>query len=298
VEVKLDFLDATDFSTYKLKAEFNTQKKVAGFFDVAEKNEKNQRIRNGLFNLISNVILFEEPRSGGQLFHFRFAMEKTVSFNRLPLDQQHKLKEIYNNYFFNRQDQAWMKEAMHKLPYLRRATNMLICGEDLGMVPRCVPEVMSQLGFLSLEIQRMPKKQGAEFFYPQEAPYLSVITPSTHDMSTVRGWWKEERSRITAFYHNVLGQDNEPPSLCEPWISRAIILQHLNSPAMWSIFQLQDLLGMNEKLCRENPQEERINVPANPDNHWKYRMHLYLEDLLNEQEFNNEIRTYVEHSGR
>jgi 4-alpha-glucanotransferase len=56
------------------------------------------------------------------------------------------------------------EEAMHKLPYLKRATNMLICGEDLGMVPHCVPDVMEQLGILSLEIQRMPKKSGIRIF--------------------------------------------------------------------------------------------------------------------------------------
>ena len=191
-----------------------------------------------------------------------------------------------------------MKEAMHKLPYLKRATNMLICGEDLGMVPHCVPDVMQQLGILSLEIQRMPKKSESEFFLPAEAPYLSVITPSTHDMSTIRGWWEEDKTKITSFYRHVLGHYGDPPFYCEPWINRAIIIQHLYSPAMWSIFQLQDILGMSETLRRENPHEERINVPADPNNEWKYRMHILLEDLINEDEFNAELRDYIESSGR
>jgi len=191
-----------------------------------------------------------------------------------------------------------MKEAMHKLPYLKRATNMLICGEDLGMVPHCVPDVMEQLGILSLEIQRMPKKSGSEFFLPEEGPYLSVITPSTHDMSTIRGWWEEDRKKIISFYHHVLGHYGNPPVYCEPWVNRAIIIQHLYSPAMWSIFQLQDILGMSEKLRRENPNEERINVPADPNNEWKYRMHILLEDLINENEFNEELGDYIRTSGR
>ena len=98
---------------------------------------------------------------------------------------------FYINYFFHRQDEFWRKEAMYKLPKLMRSTNMLVCGEDLGMVPTCVPEVMRQLGILSLEIQRMPKQSNEEFLFPKDAPYLSVITPSTHDMSTIRGWWEE-----------------------------------------------------------------------------------------------------------
>src|SRR5258705_1694392 len=243
-------------------------------------------------------MLFEDPGIKGKQFHFRIGADKTISFRFLNNDQKQKLYDLYINYFFNRQDVFWMKEAMHKLPYLKRATNMLICGEDLGMVPRCVPDVMEQLGILSLEIQRMPKKSGSEFFLPEEAPYLSVITPSTHDMSTIRGWWEEDRKKIISFHHHALGHYGEPPVFCEPWVNRAIIIQHLYSPAMWSIFQLQDILGMSERLRRENPHEERINNPANPKNYWRYRMHISLEDLVKQKEFNEELKGYVVHSGR
>lgn len=187
---------------------------------------------------------------------------------------------------------------MHKLPMLKAATNMLVCGEDLGMVPECVPDAMKQTGILSLEIQRMPKDPEKEFFHPNDAPYLSVITPSTHDMSTVRGWWEENREKTQHFYNQVMGQWGEAPQYCEAWINRAIIMQHLYSPAMWSIFQLQDLLGMSETLRRENPHDERINIPANPKNYWQYRMHISLEDLLKEDAFNEELKGYVENSGR
>jgi len=175
---------------------------------------------------------------------------------------------------------------------------MLICGEDLGMVPHSVPDVMKRLGILSLEIQRMPKDMNKEFFHPQDAPYLSVITPSTHDMSTIRGWWEEDRTKTEKFYYSVLQGTGEVPFFCEPWINRAIVLQHLYAPAMWSIFQIQDLLGMSEELRRENPHEERINNPANPKHYWRYRMHISLEQLLKETAFNKELRDYIINSGR
>ncbi len=297
-KVKEEFVNTNDFASYDLKPEFSTQRNVEKYFESIESNEVNIKLKSGIFDLISNVILFEEEGTQGEKFHFRISMEKTLSFRHLDQDYQQKLKILYIDYFYRRQDDFWMKEAMHKLPYLKRATNMLICGEDLGMVPHCVPEVMQQLGILGLEIQRMPKKPGTDFFHPNDAPYLSVITPSTHDMSTIRGWWEEDKIKITSFYHHVMGQKGDPPYYCEPWINRAIVLQHLHSPAMWSIFQLQDILGMSVKLRKENPHEERINVPADPNNHWKYRMHLFLEDLLREKEFNEELRDYVELSGR
>ncbi len=280
----------------ELKEAFNTQRKVQDHF--AEQNDNENKIKYGLFNLISNVILFEEENSQGQKFHFRIGMDQTLSFRDLDEHSKNALKNLYVNYFFRRQDEFWKKEAMHKLPGLKHSTNMLICGEDLGMVPDCVPDVMQQLGILSLEIQRMPKEKNAEFFHPNDAPYMSVVTPSTHDMSTIRGWWEEDRDKTQRFYNIIMGRYGQAPYFCEAWINREIVLQHLYSPAMWSIFQLQDLMGINERLRRENPDDERINIPANPNHYWKYRMHLTLEDLLKEEEFNEEVKNYVSASAR
>lgn len=175
---------------------------------------------------------------------------------------------------------------------------MLICGEDLGMVPKPVPAVMKLLGILSLEIQRMPKDMNQEFFHPATAPYLSVVTPSTHDMSPVRSWWEEDREVTEKFFNTVMGQHGEAPRTCEAWISKAIILQHLYSPAMWSIFQLQDLMGMDENIRRSDYESERINIPAIPFHYWRYRMHIPLEQLIKEQNFISELKKYVEASGR
>src|SRR5690606_32461487 len=150
----------------------------------------------------------------------------------------------------------------------------------------------------SLEIQRMPKDVKRLFFHPNDAPYLSVVTPSTHDMSTIRGWWEEDRAKTQHFFNHELGQFGEAPYFCEPWINKAIVLQHLYSPAMWSIFQLQDLLGIDGELRRINPAEERINVPADPKHYWRYRMHIPLEQLLKEKAFNQELSGYIKDSGR
>lgn len=296
--VKENFLVPNDFGSYDLAPAYKTQVQIEKHFSQLEETEENEAMKMGLLDMISNVILFEEPGSQGQEFHFRISMEKTYSYQHLIPHVQEKLKALYINYFFRRQDDFWFKEAMHKLPQLKAATNMLVCGEDLGMVPHCVPDVMQQLGILSLEIQRMPKDPKKEFFHPNDAPYMSVITPSTHDMSTIRGWWEENREKTQQFYNHVMGQWGDAPQFCEAWINRAIIMQHLYSPAMWSIFQLQDILGMSETLRREKPQEERINNPANPKNYWQYRMHITLEDLIKEKEFNEELNGYVVNSGR
>ena len=298
VEQARAFVDPEPGGTYRMKPEFDTQRKVEAWFALQEPGANEEKLRQGLFDLISNVILFEDSTAAGEKFHFRFSMESTASFRHLPADVQQKLRELYVNYFFRRQDEFWRREAMQKLPALKRCTDMLICGEDLGLVPACVPDVMKQLGILSLEIQRMPKDPKREFFHPNDAPYLSVVTPSTHDMSTVRGWWEEDAEKTQHFYTHELGQYGPAPQFCEPWISKAILLQHLFSPAQWAVFQFQDLMGISGTLRRENPQEERINVPANPRHYWRYRMHIPLEDLLHETALNDEIQGYIASAGR
>jgi 4-alpha-glucanotransferase len=296
--VKTNFLNALKDGFYELTIAFSTQRAVEKYFIPLEKNDFNNKIKYGLYNLISNVILIEEEGSLGQQFHFRIAMESTSSFRYLHWNTQQQLKDLYVNYFYRRQDNFWREEAMKKLPQLKSSTNMLVCGEDLGMVPDCVPDVMKQLGILSLEIQRMPKDPTKEFFHPADAPYLSVVTPSTHDMSTIRGWWEEDRMRTQRFYNYQLGQWGDAPYFCEAWINKLIVQQHLHSPAMWSIFQLQDLFGIDDNIRRENPHDEQINIPADPQNYWRYRMHIDLEDLVKQKDFNEELKAQIEAAGR
>lgn len=291
-----NYVKVTFFNGNSLKEEFNTQQKVENYF--VKTKTTNENIKKGLFNLIANIILIEEEGSNKEWFNFRISITATSSYKYLDKTTQDQLHSLYVNYFYYKQDEFWKKEALQKLPSIKRTTRMLVCGEDLGMVPHCVPEVMNQLSMLSLEIQRMPKKSGIEFFNPADAPYLSVVTPSTHDMSTIRGWWMEDRLKTQRFFNAILNDLGEAPHACEWWISKKIIEQHLQSPAMWSIFQIQDILGMSELLRNKNIEEERINVPANPAHYWRYRMHISLEELIKQKEFTSSIRKMIVDAGR
>jgi 4-alpha-glucanotransferase len=296
--VKRQFLDVTSPGTYALKPQFATQRDVERYFAPLPKEKPETRLKPGLFDLISNVLLIEVPDSAGREYHFRLGMEQTSSFRKLDKETQTRLAELGVDYFFRRQDNGWRREALPKLFALKRVTNMLICGEDLGMIPDCVPDVMRQLGLLSLEIQRMPKTLLAHFLRPANAPYLSVVTPSTHDMSTIRGWWQEDKKLTQLFFNQELQQNGEAPPECETWISREIVRRHLDSPAMWSVFQLQDLLGLDRALRCPDVNAERINVPAIPNYYWRYRMHLRLEELGRAEDFIRLVGNLVRQSGR
>ena len=209
------------------------------------------------------------------------------------------LGDLYIDFFYRRHNEFWKHNAMDKLSALLGSTNMLACGEDLGMIPACVPEVMQRLNILSLEIQRMPKDPAQTFADPARYPYGSVCTTSTHDMSPIRAWWEEDRALSQRFYNEALGCGGAAPYFCEPWVCRRIVEQHLWSPAMLVILPLQDWLSISPELrYKGNPADERINVPAIPRYHWDYRMHLSLEELLAAKDFNTDVATLVKSSGR
>ena len=206
---------------------------------------------------------------------------------------------LYIDFFYRRHNEFWKHNAMGKLSALLGSTNMLACGEDLGMIPACVPEVMQRLNILSLEIQRMPKDPAQTFADPARYPYGCVCTTSTHDMSPIRAWWEEDRALSQRFYNEALGCGGAAPYFCEPWVCRRIVEQHLWSPAMLVILPLQDWLSISPELrYKGNPADERINVPAIPRYHWDYRMHLSLEELLAAKDFNTDVATLVKSSGR
>lgn len=293
-DIRTRFL--TDFgdNRYQLKPEVNTQAKV----QHALNDKADASLKDGLFQLIANVIMFEEEGSDRKKFHFRFDITSTSSYQHLSDYTKHKLYELYVSYFYERQNEFWKHQGLRKLTPLKNSTNMLVFGENLGMVPPCVPVVMNELAIIGLDVERMPKDSNHEFSDVGAASYLTAVIPSTHDMSTIREWWQEDREKTQKYYNYLLHHYGEAPAKCEPWISEEIISEQLNSPAMWTILQLQDLFEISGDLRRKDPEKERINDPANSDNHWNYRIHIPLETMNKSQEFNNKISAMIIRSGR
>lgn len=297
-----EYLQEYSSGKYEFKSQFNSQRKIKEHIDAIIENDPATAghynwIRFNLYRLHGEVIFMEAPLSDGKAFNPRIAFHATYSFQELDHYTRTKLDELYNHYFYHRHNEFWRESAMRKLPAIKAATEMLICGEDLGMVPASVPGVMNELSILSLAIQRMPNDDRV-FWHPSDTPYLSVTSTGSHDMSTLREWWQEDTDKTQRFYQTILGQGGKAPYFCEPWIARDIIIQHLHSPSMWAIFPIQDIIAMDASLRKENPESERINVPANPQHYWRYRFHLTNEQLLKQENFNGFLRQMVDQGGR
>lgn len=242
--------------------------------------------------------LFIGDKHDSNKFHPRINMHLTEAYQTLDDAQKEALNRIYDDFFYHRNEELWKAEALKKLPKIIEASDMLVCGEDLGMVPACVPEVMQQLNILSLEVQRMPKKFGATFVNPKENPYLSVDTTSTHDTSTIRGWWEENGETTNRFYREMLGHHEGAPYFAEPWVCKEIVRQHLESSSMWTILPIQDFIAMDGDFRWDQTQREQINIPANPHHHWCYKMHQSLEEILERQYLNDMLSEMIKESGR
>jgi len=295
-EVKEKYLDRLDDERYQMKPEVDTQRKVEALFaDVT--NEKELWLRDGLYALISDVLFVRDHTNPG-VFHPRISAQLDFIYESLYDNDKAAFNRLYNDYFYRRNNQFWYQEAMKKLPKLVQATRMLVCAEDLGMVPDCVPWVMDELKILSLELQSMPKDPSVKFGHLSRNSYRSVCTISSHDMPTLRMWWDENIQRTQEYYNTMLYRQGSAPHPLPGWLASDIISRHLTSPSMLCILSIQDWLATDEALRLPDADAERINIPANPKHYWRYRMHLNIEDLAADKRFVQNITEMISQSGR
>ncbi|MDE6023576.1 MAG: 4-alpha-glucanotransferase, partial [Muribaculaceae bacterium] len=296
-EVKDTYLEEISAGQYRLKDFVDNQRKVTDYFSKLTPDEKNTRIKDALMGLIDDVLFIEDPYQKGH-YHPRISAQFTYQFRALTDYERWCFNRLYNDFFYHRMNDFWYGKAMWKLPPLLDSTGMLTCAEDLGMIPDCVPEVMHKLQILALEIQRMPKDPKTEFGETWNYPYYSVCTTSTHDMDGIRAWWEQDPAATQRFFNYVLKEPGQAPYYAEPWICGKIIDLHLKSPSMLCILPLQDWLSTDSGLRRDNPHDELINIPANSQHYWRYRMHLPIESLLAADSFNAGLAAWIEEANR
>ena len=294
--VKENFLMARSYGLYDLKSEFNTQRKVRDYFE-GRADENSLWIRDGLYRLISGVLFLEDPRQPN-MYHPRIGVYNEPVFDALTNEEKDAFMRLYNNFFYQRHNFFWGGEATRRLTEVFGKTRMLCCAEDLGMLPDCVAPVLDYLRILTLEIQSMPKQNGFEFTHLDGNPYRSVATFSTHDMAPLRLWWEESPERTQRYYVAMLQKQGRAPEHLPAHLAEEIIARHLYCPSMMCMLSLQDWLAMDGELRSKNPREERINVPSDPYNRWKYRMHITIEELLKADKYNSKLRTMITRSKR
>ena len=290
-EVVEKYLDHKHDDIFALKPEYDTERKIEAAFKGKD-NMDDVWVRDGLYALASDVLFVRDDNDPNK-FHPRITAQLNFMYEALYDSDKEKFNRLYNDYYYRRNNNFWYNEAMKKLPVLVQATRMLVCAEDLGMVPDCVAWVMDQLRILSLELQQMPKDPKVRFGILSRNPYRSVCTLSTHDMPTLRQWWDEDYERTQVYYSSMLYRGGAAPHPLPGWLARDIIANQLTCPSMLCILSLQDWFALDEKLRLPDADAERINIPANPRHYWRYRMHINIEDLIADKEYNDAIKELV-----
>lgn len=281
---------------FSLKPEYDTERKIEAAF-VGKNSTDDIWIRDGLYALVANVLFVRDDNDCNK-FHPRITAQLNFMYEALVDSDKEKFNRLYNNYYYRRNNNFWYNEAMKKLPVLVQATRMLVCAEDLGMVPDCVAWVMNELRILSLELQQMPKDPSVRFGELWKNPYRSVCTLSTHDMPTLRQWWDEDMERTQDYYNSQLYRSGAAPHPLPGWLAKEIVVNQLACPSMLCVLLLQDWFAIDEKLRFADANAERINIPANPRHYWRYRMHLNIEDLIANKEYNDNIKELIRQTGR
>lgn len=295
-EVKEKYLQHDHDNIFSLKPEYDTERKIEAAFE-GKTTDKDIWLRDGLYAMVEDV-LFVRDRQNPNMFHPRITAQLNFMYEALWQNDKDAFNRLYNDYFYRRNNDFWYREAMKKLPLLSQATRMLVCAEDLGMVPDCVQWVMNELRILSLELQSMPKDPSVEFGHLSRNPYRSVCTLSTHDMPTLRQWWDEDYDRTQKYYNSMLYRGGAAPHPLPGWLARDIVSRQLTSPSMLCILSLQDWFAIDERIRLADANAERINIPANPKHYWRYRMHMTIEQLLADRDYNDQVKELVDEAGR
>ena len=293
------FLAQSSSHHFVLKPFCDTQRKIERLFtsDDVDANLRSESIKSGLFAIANEVLFLRDPYEP-EKFHPRISAAQSFLFRELSASEQYAFNQLYWDFFYHRHNDFWKAQAMERLTPLIACTDMLVCGEDLGMIPESVPDVMNRLQILSLEVERMPKTPHQEFTDLSNLPYHSVCTTSTHDMSPLRSWWTEDKAKTQRYFNTILKREGETPIECTAEIASQIVLRHLQANSMLTIIPLQDWLAIDDRLKRPDAEAERINVPADPHHYWRYRMHLSIEQLLQADEWNTRIRELIQSAGR
>jgi len=218
-------------------------------------------------------------------YHPTWYMESTKGFRSLSVGEQETLRGLFAR---KRQESEteWEGRGERLLAIMQSSTDMLACAEDLGDVPRCVPRVLSRLGILGLKIMRWareyettPAGQQAPFTPPSRFPRLSVCTPSVHDTSTLRGWWEEDPVERETFFHD-MGEIGPCPVRMTVGLLQKIMTYCASANSIIAVFQIQDILDLDESLWRPDPKMDRINVPGTmTESNWTWRIPVEIEKL-------------------
>jgi 4-alpha-glucanotransferase len=268
--------------SYILKKEYCSERNIMAL------NEE-QCIKESLLNAYWDRVF--TPSSTEEILHPYWYWYNAPVLFTLPEHEVNIIKGIIRNNEAKQED-LWSKNGHKLLSMLSEEADMLVCAEDLGAVPNCVPGVLQNLGILALRVERWTRdwqKNGQPYIPISEYPRLSVCTTSNHDSSTLLGLWNESDFDRDLYWQHI-GQSGKVPDVLSAEHVNLIVKNIFNSNSLIAILPLQDFMALSQKFIPKNPEDDRVNVPGIVDpKNWTWRMPCHLEELLDDSKLSNLI---------
>ena len=276
-----------EFDRFVIKPEYDCEKAITSL-------DEPQEVKDGMLKVYWNRVFI--PSGDENTFYpFWYWYNQPVLFT-LPEYEQKKLQEILKHNE-DCQNGLWEANATKLLSVLANETDMLVCAEDLGAVPSCVPTVLNKLNILSLRIERWARNWNvpySPYYDMDEYPRLSVCTTSCHDTSTLRGLWEEADFDKDQYWSHAHLPGTAPQEMT-PSVARTVLTHVFSSNSMFCILPAQDYFALSANLSKVPADEERVNVPGTVGaSNWCYRLPCSVDDLLDYSSLSSEIRKLVD----
>jgi len=103
-----------------------------------------------------------------------------------------------NGFFDPASEKAWGGRGKKLLSVLRDNTSILLCAEDLGIIPKVCPDTLKEMRIPGNDVQRWVKdwKVKHDFLKGDKYRKLSVAMLSTHDTTNWAAWWENEAGTV------------------------------------------------------------------------------------------------------
>jgi len=248
-----------------------------------------------LLSHFESVCLIPDREQPHKKYYPRFSMTDSTVFRSLPERDAQVLYKLFVDFYYRINLQLWHEQGQHKLSVLA-SSSMQFFGYDLGASLNDEEKILHRVGICSYRVQRVPRESIQRFDGTNNFPYMSVCSPTPHDLPHLTLWWRQEQADAQLFYHQFLKKGDVAPLILTPDIASGIIQLHLSSDSMWCMFVFDDLLSIESEFDSVI-SNLWINDPS-CDNKFRYRMKLSLNDLLAHKEWIKNLSKLIENSHR
>lgn len=223
-----------------------------------------------------------------KLYHL-YRLDHIVGFFRIwaiPLNK--KAKE---GFFIPQNNNEWIPLGEKLLRMLLGSSSMLPIGEDLGAVPPEVRLKLRELGIPGTKVYRWERRWNTDRTYIPVEDYIpeSMTCISTHDSETLSGWWEKNGEEVLSFCQ-FKGWEYEDGLTFEKRFE--ILHDSHRSGSLFHINLLQEYLNLFPELSRENPEDERINIPGYVlDRNWTYRFKPTIDEITSHKKLKSIMKS-------